>query len=57
MSSVQDPVAFEQLFADIQKTEGEADAVTKGIFVKLHKSFITPFDRWEIKDWPRRWTT
>lgn len=50
MSSVQDPIAFEQLFADIQKAEGEADAVTRSIFMKLHKSFITPFDRWEIKD-------
>lgn len=50
MSSVQDQVAFDQLFADIQKAEGEADAVTRSIFMKLHKSFITPFDRWEIKD-------
>ncbi len=50
MSSAQDPAAFEQVFADIQKAEGEADAVTRSIFMKLHKSFITPFDRWEIKD-------
>jgi len=50
MSSEQDAVAFEQLFADIQKAEGEADQVTKTIFMTLHKSFITPFDRWEIKD-------
>ena len=50
MSSEQDPVAFDRLFGEIQKTEGEADAVTKTIFMKLHKSFITPFDRWEIKD-------
>lgn len=50
MSSVQDPVAFGQLFSDIQRTESEADAVTRSIFVALHKSFITPFDRWEIKD-------
>jgi len=50
MSLVQDRVAFEQLYADIQKTEGEADEVTKNIFLTLHKSFITPFDRWEIKD-------
>ncbi len=45
-----DPVAFDLLFADIQKAEGEADNVTRNIFMSLHKSFITPFDRWEIKD-------
>lgn len=50
MSSVRDPVAFEQLFAEIKKTEGEADGVTRNIFLTLHKTFITPFDRWEIKD-------
>ena len=50
MSLVHDPVAVEQLFSDIQKTESEADEVTKNIFLTLHKSFITPFDRWEIKD-------
>lgn len=50
MSSVQDPVAFNQLFSDIQRTESEADAVTKTIFMSLHKSFITPFDRGEIRD-------
>jgi predicted phosphate transport protein (TIGR00153 family) len=32
------------------KTEGAADEVTKTIFLSLHKTFITPFDRWEIKD-------
>jgi predicted phosphate transport protein (TIGR00153 family) len=50
ISLEQDPVAFDLLFADIQKAEGEADAVTRNIFMALHKSFITPFDRWEIKD-------
>jgi len=50
ISLEQDPVAFDLLFADIQKAEGEADAVTGNIFTALHKSFITPFDRWEIKD-------
>ena len=50
MSSVRDPAAFEQLFAEIKKTEGEADGVTRDIFLSLHKTFITPFDRWEIKD-------
>jgi predicted phosphate transport protein (TIGR00153 family) len=50
MSSVRDPAAFEKLFAEIKKTEGEADGVTRNIFLTLHKTFITPFDRWEIKD-------
>ena len=50
MSSVRDPTAFEQLFAEIKKTEGEADGVTRDIFLTLHKTFITPFDRWEIKE-------
>ena len=50
LSLTQDPAAFEQLFSDIQRTEGEADDVTRNIFLTLHKSFITPFDRWEIKD-------
>lgn len=50
MSSVHDAVAFDRLFNEITKTEGEADEVTKKIFLSLHKTFITPFDRWEIKD-------
>jgi len=50
MSSVQDPAAFELLFEEIKKTEGDADGVTGTIFLTLHKTFITPFDRWEIKD-------
>lgn len=50
MSSVRDPAAFDRLFDSIKKTEGEADGVTRKIFMSLHKTFITPFDRWEIKD-------
>ena len=50
MSSVQDPAAFNQLFIEMTKTENEADEITKTIFLSLHKTFITPFDRWEIKD-------
>jgi hypothetical protein len=50
MSSVQDPATFNQLFVEMTKTEGAADEVTKTIFLSLHKTFITPFDRWEIKD-------
>jgi hypothetical protein len=50
MSSVRDPAEFNLLFDEIKKTEGEADGVTRSIFLSLHKTFITPFDRWEIKD-------
>ena len=50
MSSVRDPEAFKQLFGEITKAEGEADGVTRSIFLSLHETFITPFDRWEIKE-------
>jgi len=50
MSSVHDPIAFDQHFHEIRKIEGEADEVTRSILLSLHRSFITPFDRWEIKD-------
>ncbi|MDE2310105.1 MAG: DUF47 domain-containing protein [Betaproteobacteria bacterium] len=50
MSSVHDPVAFAQHFQEIRKIEGEADEVTRSILLSLHKTFITPFDRSEIKD-------
>jgi hypothetical protein len=47
---VQDTAAFDRLFVEMTKAEGEADEITKTIFLSLHKTFITPFDRWEIKD-------
>ena len=50
MSSVNDPVAFEQHFREIRKIESEADEFTRTILLSLHKTFITPFDRSEIKD-------
>ena len=50
MSSVRDAAEFNLLFDEIKRTEGEADGVTRSIFLSLHKTFITPFDRWEIKD-------
>jgi predicted phosphate transport protein (TIGR00153 family) len=50
MSSVRDQENFNRLFDEIKKTEGEADTVTRTILLSLHKTFITPFDRWEIKD-------
>jgi hypothetical protein len=50
MSSAGDREDFGHLFDEIKKTEGEADEVTKNIFLSLHKTFITPFDRREIKE-------
>lgn len=50
MSSVREQAEFQQLFDEIKKTEGEADGVTGRILLSLHRTFITPFDRWEIKD-------
>lgn len=50
MTSVNDPAAFEQHFQEIRKIESEADEFTKTILLSLHKTFITPFDRSEIKD-------
>jgi predicted phosphate transport protein (TIGR00153 family) len=50
MSAVNDPVAFDQHFHEIRKIESEADEVTRSILLSLHKTFITPFDRSEIKD-------
>lgn len=50
MSSVREPAEFQLLFDEMKKAEGEADGVTRNIFLSLHKTFITPFDRWEIKD-------
>ena len=50
MSSVNDPVAFEQHFQKLRKIESEADEITRTILLSLHKTFITPFDRSEIKD-------
>jgi len=50
MSSEQDPATFDQLFVQLTRAESEADEITRTIFLSLHKTFITPFDRWEIKD-------
>ena len=50
MSSVRDAAAFQALFDEIKKTEGVADQVTGKILMAMHQTFITPFDRWEIKD-------
>jgi uncharacterized protein len=50
MTSERDAAAFQALFDEIKRTEGEADRVTGRIFESLHETFVTPFDRWEIKD-------
>ena len=50
MNSAHDPVAFDQHFQEVRKIESEADEVTRNILLSLHKTFITPFDRSEIKD-------
>lgn len=50
MSSVNDTTAFQQHFLEIRKIESEADEFTRTILLSLHKTFITPFDRSEIKD-------
>lgn len=50
MTSVRDAAEFNRIFDDIKHVEGEADGIARNIFLSLHKTFITPFDRWEIKD-------
>ena len=49
MTAVNDPEKFEEHFAEIRKIESEADEYTKEILISLHKTFITPFDRREIR--------
>ena len=50
MTAVSDEDKFEQHFAEIRKIESEADEYTKEILLSLHKTFITPFDRREIRE-------
>lgn len=50
MTAVSDDDNFEQYFAEIRKIESEADDYTKEILLSLHKTFITPFDRREIRE-------
>jgi uncharacterized protein len=51
MSAVRgDEDKFEEHFAEIRKIESEADEYTKEILLSLHKTFITPFDRREIRE-------
>lgn len=50
MTAVSDEDKFEQHFAEIRAIESEADEYTKEILLSLHKTFITPFDRREIRE-------
>ncbi|HEU4709004.1 MAG TPA: DUF47 family protein [Methylophilaceae bacterium] len=50
MSSVNNPAAFAQHSSEIRHIEHEADEFTKTILLNLHKTFITPFDRREIRE-------
>lgn len=50
MSAVNDQEKFNQHFEEICKIESEADEYTKEILLSLHKTFITPFDRREIRE-------
>ena len=50
MTAVSDADKFEEHFAEIRKIESEADEYTKEILLSLHKTYITPFDRREIRE-------
>ena len=50
MSAVNDPTKFEEHFAEIRAIESQADEYTKEILLSLHKTYITPFDRREIRE-------
>ncbi len=50
MTSVRDAEKFDEHFAELRKIESEADEYTKEILLSLHKTFITPFDRREIRE-------
>jgi predicted phosphate transport protein (TIGR00153 family) len=50
MTTVRDAEKFDEQFADLRKIESEADEYTKEILLSLHKTFITPFDRREIRE-------
>jgi predicted phosphate transport protein (TIGR00153 family) len=50
MTTVRDVEKFDEHFAELRKIESEADEYTKEILLSLHKTFITPFDRREIRE-------
>lgn len=50
MSAASEKDQFEEHFAEIRKIESQADEYTQEILLSLHKTFITPFDRREIRE-------
>ena len=50
MTAVSEADKFEEHFEEIRKIESEADEYTKEILLSLHKTYITPFDRREIRE-------
>lgn len=50
MTAVRDADKFDEHFAELRKIESEADEYTKEVLLSLHKTFITPFDRREIRE-------
>jgi uncharacterized protein len=50
MTAVNDAGKFEEHFAEIRRIESQADEYTKEILISLHKTYITPFDRREIRE-------
>ena len=50
MSAVGDAEKFEEHFKELRTIEREADEYTKEVLISLHKTFITPFDRREIRE-------
>ena len=50
MTAVNEADKFEAHFAEIRRIESQADEYTKEILISLHKTYITPFDRREIRE-------
>ena len=50
MTAVNEADKFEDHFAEIRRIESQADEYTKEILISLHKTYITPFDRREIRE-------
>ena len=50
MTAVRDAEKYDEHFANLRNIESEANEYTKEILLSLHKTFITPFDRREIRE-------
>ena len=50
MTAVNEAEKFEEHFTEIRNIESTADEYTKEILISLHKTYITPFDRREIRE-------